>query len=65
MDLEFKELTRNQDAKIQFVLGITLAIVAGWILWTRIVFGKNTLWVAILVGAMGLALIATSKLQKK
>lgn len=65
MNLEFKELTRNQDAKIQFILGITLAVVSGAILWSRTVFGEITLGIAILLGVVGLALIATSKLQKK
>lgn len=64
MNLEFKELTKNQDAKIQFVLGITLALVAAFVMWHGNLFAENNTGIAIVVGIIGIGLIATSRLRK-
>ena len=45
---------------IQFVLGIIVALIAAFIMFDGSIFGENTTGIAIVIGIIGIGLIATS-----
>jgi uncharacterized membrane protein YccC len=45
---------------IQFLLGIIVALIGAFIMFEGSIFGENTTGVAIVIGIIGIGLIATS-----
>jgi hypothetical protein len=49
--------------KLQFILGIILALIAAAIMFEGSVFGERTTGIAMVMGIVGIALIATSNVR--
>ena len=49
--------------KIQFVAGIILALTGAFLMWNGSILGENTTGIAIIIGIVGIGLIATSKFR--
>ena len=47
-------------AKIQFILGIIVALIGAVIMFESSILGENTTNIAIVIGIIGIGLIATS-----
>jgi len=49
--------------KIQFVAGIILALTGAFLMWNGSILGENTTGIAIIIGIVGIGLIATSNFR--
>ena len=58
------ENKKNSLSKFQFVLGILIALTGAAIMFHGDVFGENNSGIAIVIGIVGIGLIATSNRQK-
>jgi hypothetical protein len=50
--------------KMLFVLGILLALAGGVLMWDGHIFGERTTGVAVIIGVLGVVLLATSSARR-
>ncbi len=51
------------NQKVLFALGLLLALTGAFLMWDGSILGERTTGIAIVIGIVGLSLIATSKFR--
>lgn len=56
-------MMNKQRFLVQFVAGLALALIAAFSMWHGSILGENTTGIAIVIGIIGISLIATSHIH--
>jgi len=60
-----KKIREASINKPLFILGILVALTGAFLMWNGSILGENTTGIAIVIGIVGIGLIATSRISKK
>lgn len=54
-------MKKKKKGRIRFTLGLVIALTGAFFMWNGHILGERTITIAIIMGIIGIGLIATSK----